>query len=225
MITTQKAKEEILSRLSCYPKIVIVGCGGCAATCQTGGSEQVKEWEEKILGGRILASIICEEPCDERLVRRDLRRVKRELEEADAILVLACGLGVQTLVDVTGKVCLPGLDSQFYGKAERLGRFFERCQACGDCLLGETGGICFLARCPKGLRNGPCEGMTDGKCEVREEQDCVWKMIYDRLEALGQLERLSKIKDPEDWSKHLPPREVIWQRGGVGKEAARLRIR
>jgi len=219
MITTQKAKEEILSMLSSYPKVVIIGCGGCAATCQTGGSEQVKEWEEKILRGKVLASIICEEPCDERLVRRDLRRIKRELEEADAILVFSCGLGVQSVMDVTDKVCLPGLNSQFYGKAERLGRFFERCQACGDCLLGETGGICLLTRCPKGLRHGPCEGMTDGKCEVREELDCVWKAVYDRLEALGQLERLSRLHDPEDWSKHLHPQELIWQPGSSAKEA------
>jgi ferredoxin len=219
MITTQKAKDEILSLLSPYGKIVIIGCGGCAATCQSGGSEQVKEWEEKTLGGKVVGSIICEEPCDERLVRRDLRRLKKELVEAEAILVMACGLGVQTLVDVTGKVCLPALDSQFYGKAERLGKFFERCQACGDCLLAETGGICFLTRCPKGLRNGPCEGMVDGKCEVREELDCVWKAIYDRLQSLGQLERLSRIIDPEDWSKHLHPQEMIWQRGGPGKEA------
>jgi hypothetical protein len=219
MITTQKAKDEILSLLSPYGQIVLIGCGGCAATCQSGGSEQVKEWEEKTLGGKVVGSIICEEPCDERLVRRDLRRLKKELEEAEAILVMACGLGVQTLVDVTGKVCLPALDSQFYGKAERLGKFFERCQACGDCLLAETGGICFLTRCPKGLRNGPCEGMVDGKCEVREELDCVWKAIYDRLQSLGQLERLSRIIDPEDWSKHLHPQEMIWQRGGPGKEA------
>jgi hypothetical protein len=213
MITTQKSKEAVLSLLSPYAKLVIIGCGGCAATCQTGGSEQVKEWEEKILGGKVLASLISEEPCDERIIRRDLRRIKKELEEADAILVFACGLGVQTVVDITGKVCLPGLDSQFYGKAERIGRFFERCQACGDCLLGETGGICFLTRCPKGLRNGPCDGMIDGKCDVKEGLDCVWKTIYDRLEALGQVEKLSLIRDPEDWSDHLHPQEVIQQRG------------
>jgi ferredoxin len=217
MITTQKAKEAILSSLSSYDKIVLIGCGGCAATCQTGGSEQVKEWEEKILTGRVLASMVCEEPCDERLVRRDLHRIKKELEEADAILVLACGLGVQTIVDVTGKACLPGLDSQFYGKAERLGRFFERCQACGSCLLGETGGICFLARCPKGLRNGPCEDMIEGKCGVKDDLDCVWKAIYDRLQDLGQLERLNQIRDPEDWFQHLHPQQVIWERGGTGE--------
>lgn len=220
MITTQKEKEEILSLLAPYGKIIVIGCGGCAATCQTGGSEQVKEWEEKILGGKVLASLICEEPCDERLLRRDLRRIQKELEEADAVLVFACGLGVQTMVDITGKVCMPGLDSRFYGKAERLGRFFERCQACGNCLLGETGGICVQARCPKGLSHGPCEDINEGKCEVREGLDCVWKMIYDRLLSLNQLERLSPIRDPENWSQHLHPKEVVWQRGTTGTRDA-----
>jgi ferredoxin len=217
MITTQKSKEEILALLSPYSKIVIVGCGGCAATCHTGGSEQVKEWEEKILPERVLASLVCEEPCDERLVRRDLRRIKRELDRAEAILVMSCGLGVQTLADVTGKVCLPALDSHFYGKAERLGKFLERCEGCGDCLLAETGGICFLVRCPKRLSHGPCEGMVDGKCEVREEMDCVWKLIYDRLAGLGQEDRLLRIREPLDWSKRVRPRELTWSRlpGGV----------
>lgn len=33
--------------------------------------------------------------------------------------------------------------------------------------------------CPKGLRNGPCGGTLDGKCEVYSESECVWCRIHE----------------------------------------------
>jgi len=50
------------------------------------------------------------------------------------------------------------------------------CQTCGQCILSNTSLICPM-NCPKGLRNGPCGGTLDGKCEVIPEIDCVWTRI------------------------------------------------
>jgi len=50
------------------------------------------------------------------------------------------------------------------------------CQTCGQCVLSNTSLICPM-NCPKGLRNGPCGGTLDGKCEVIPEIDCVWTNI------------------------------------------------
>ncbi len=50
------------------------------------------------------------------------------------------------------------------------------CQTCGQCILTHTKLICPM-NCPKGLRNGPCGGTLDGKCEVIPELDCVWTNI------------------------------------------------
>ncbi len=50
------------------------------------------------------------------------------------------------------------------------------CQTCGQCILTHTKLICPM-NCPKGLRNGPCGGTLDGKCEVIPEIDCVWTRI------------------------------------------------
>ena len=47
------------------------------------------------------------------------------------------------------------------------------CQTCGQCILSHTKLSCPM-NCPKGLRNGPCGGTLDGKCEVLPELDCVW---------------------------------------------------
>ena len=70
------------------------------------------------------------------------------------------------------------------------------CQTCGQCILTHTAMICPM-NCPKGLRNGPCGGTLDGKCEVLPELDCVWTDI--------------EIKKKEHSSKiHLPPKQELF---------------
>ncbi|MCD6390992.1 MAG: methylenetetrahydrofolate reductase C-terminal domain-containing protein [Dehalococcoidia bacterium] len=57
--------------------------------------------------------------------------------------------------------------------------------------------------------NGPCGGTTTvGKCEVDSTRDCAWVMIYRRLKELGELDDLSKIQEPHDWSKAVRPRSL-----------------
>ncbi len=51
------------------------------------------------------------------------------------------------------------------------------CKSCGQCLLSRTGLICPMS-CPKGLRNGPCGGTIEGKCEVYPDKACVWVRIH-----------------------------------------------
>ena len=70
------------------------------------------------------------------------------------------------------------------------------CQTCGQCILTHTKLICPM-NCPKGLRNGPCGGTLDGKCEVIPELDCVWTNI--ELKKKGH--KHSKI--------HLPIKEEL----------------
>jgi len=57
-----------------------------------------------------------------------------------------------------------------------------------------------VARCSKSILNGPCGGSKDGKCEIKSEVDCAWQLIYDRLKALGQLNKLEEIIPVKDWS-------------------------
>jgi len=65
------------------------------------------------------------------------------------------------------------------------------CQTCGQCVLSHTAMICPM-NCPKGLRNGPCGGTLDGKCEVIPEMDCVWTRIENK-------------KTSKTFKVHLPP--------------------
>ncbi|HZQ68559.1 MAG TPA: methylenetetrahydrofolate reductase C-terminal domain-containing protein [Terriglobales bacterium] len=76
------------------------------------------------------------------------------------------------------------------------------CANCGDCLqdyLSYAG--CSMSRCYKELRNGPCGGSrTDGNCEARPDQPCIWNQIYLGSRALGN--------DPGRFTQILvPPRD------------------
>ena len=82
---------------------------------------------------------------------------------------------------------LPGLNTTFLGLPTEQGVWAERCAACGDCILGLTGGICPIARCSKSLLNGPCGGSEAGHCEIDPEVDCAWQLIYDRLNSKDKL--------------------------------------
>jgi ferredoxin len=92
------------------------------------------------------------------------------------------------------------LNTLFVGKEETPGHFIEVCMQCGNCVLATTVGICPLVRCAKSLLNGPCGGSVDGKCEVSPDTPCAWQLIYDRLKALGQLDKMEEIVPVRDWS-------------------------
>ena len=75
------------------------------------------------------------------------------------------------------------------------------CRMCGNCLLQETAFICPM-ECPKGMRNGPCGGVTPEKnCYVDETRKCVWYAIYKRALKTGREETLLEVLPPLDWNK------------------------
>jgi len=49
--------------------------------------------------------------------------------------------------------------------------------------------------------NGPCGGTRQGKCEIREDVDCAWYLIVERLKALGRLDDYMYLMDIKDWSR------------------------
>lgn len=212
IITVSKPVDELLTMLQPFNRVFIVGCGECATVCQTGGEEQVKRMANELSKLKEVVGVtVIESPCDERLVRRDLKNTV-EMNDIDAFLVMSCGVGVQTVSEATGAICIPALNTKFMGKVEKIGRFYERCRACGECILYETGGICPITRCAKGLLNGPCGGQADGKCEVGKWQnDCAWVLIHQRLKEIGQLNRFKKFREPRDYQLKAGPGEVIWR--------------
>ena len=75
------------------------------------------------------------------------------------------------------------------------------CRMCGNCVLQKTALICPMG-CPKGMRNGPCGGITpEKKCYIDETRECVWSCIYEKAKREGEEEMLLEVLPPLDWSK------------------------
>ena len=215
IVAEQKPLEEIKAMLAPYERVLVVGCGTCVTVCFAGGEKEVG-----ILASALrMATRIDGDPkvVDEATVQRQceweyLDTLKDRIGEYDVILSLGCGIGVQALVERFPQArVLPGLNTTFLGLPVEQGLWSERCAACGNCILDRTAGICPIARCAKQLLNGPCGGSQNGKCEVNPDLDCAWQLIYDRLEALGQLDLLLEITPAKDWSTSRDggPRKIV----------------
>lgn len=182
-------------------KVYLIGCGTCATICHTGGKSEVLDMKEKLeaAGKKVTGWMVVPTACDE-LTKYALEEQAEEVKKAEAILAMTCAFGVQTMALFADKPVYPALNTLFIGKEEAPGQFIEVCMQCGNCILAKTVGICPLVRCAKSLLNGPCGGSVEGKCEISPDTPCAWQLIYDRLEALGQLDKLEEIVAPRDWS-------------------------
>ena len=216
MITAErKPLEEITEFVKPYGRILLVGCNECVTVCAAGGRKEVgllaSALQLKFMqGGQTLdiKEMTLERQCDPEYVEE----LAPFIDQADAVLSMACGCGVQEVARRFKNLPVyPALNTKFMGASERQGVWAERCQGCGDCLLGLTGGICPIARCSKRLLNGPCGGSTGGKCEISPEVDCVWQLIWDRLKTLGMQDRYEDIMPAKDWqtSRGGGPRKII----------------
>lgn len=213
IITEQKPFVQIIDSLKGYNKIFLVGCGECATTCKTGGKDELVKMQQELEkeGKTVLGTCIPDAPCIASQIKTEFAKSMPALRQTQAILVLACGLGVQSVKDNDrlALAILPACNTLFGAVVDAQGNFYEKCSLCGECVLAETEGICPITLCPKGLLNGPCGGMDKGKCEVDKDKDCAWVLIYQELEKREKLDELKKIKVPKDFKKNLKPHKLI----------------
>ena len=208
-ITKQKTLDEIKQQLQGFDRIYVAGCGTCATMTKTGGIEEVSAMKEHLqeLGKLTTGSIVIPTACDE-LTDVAIKDNGEAIQNSDCILVMACALGVHRLSLHTDVPVIPALDTLFIGVEDSTSHFHEVCVQCGQCVLGETAGICPITRCHKGLLNGPCGGTNDGKCEVDSEKDCAWTLIYQRLEAQGRLDLMREYHPPKNYQVMPRPRTI-----------------
>ncbi len=213
IITEQKPLQEIIDSLKGYTKIFLVGCGECAATCKTGGEAQLSQMKERLeaQGKTVVGTCIPGAPCVASQIKTELARNTQAIRQAEAILVLACGLGVQSVRDNDrlGLEALPACNTLFAAVMDAGGSFYEKCSLCGECVLAVTAGICPITLCAKGLLNGPCGGMDKGKCEVDKDKDCAWVLIYRALEKKKKLDTLKVTRQPKDFKKTNKPHKLV----------------
>jgi ferredoxin len=213
IVGERKRFEEIKSYVEGCEKILVLGCGTCVAVCMAGGEKEVQ-----LLASQLRMSFKEEGKqvrVDEDTIQRQCDKeyfevLKDRIHEYDVIISMACGAGVQMAADIfENRLVVPALNTTFIGVAEREGVWSEKCRACSSCMLAETGGICPITICPKGLVNGPCGGTNHGKCEVDREKDCAWTLIYRRLESLGRLNQIREIHPARNYRVQTTPSKII----------------
>lgn len=207
IVTTPRDWERVKKNLEELgaKSVFVMGCGECATVAHTGGEPEVIQMKAMLeqAGYEVAGWAVGAVTCHLGGTKLDMRKHAEELDRADAVLVLSCGAGVQTVADSVKKPVFPGLESLFLGSVVRHGVYEERCRTCGDCVLDKTAGICPVTSCPKGLLNGPCGGMWDGKCEVLRDRECTHVRIRQRLAEQGRGKKL--VQPPKDYSLQEKP--------------------
>jgi ferredoxin len=204
IIGDRKPLAEIQSMIEGLSKVLVVGCRGCVTVCNVGGTKEA---------GILASTLRIAARRDGRDVQIDEYTLERQcdpeyveelsdvIEDYDGAVSIACGVGPQFLSErYPEKPIFPGINTTFIGGALEHGVWAERCQACGNCLLDVTGGLCPVARCSKSLMNGPCGGSSGGKCEISPDVDCIWDMIVRKFMDQGKADQLERLMPLKNWS-------------------------
>lgn len=215
IVADKKPIEEIIEEIKNHERILILGCNECVTVCEAGGKKEVGVLASALRmyflnqGSEVkIDEITLERQCDHEY----LEEIRNVIDQYDAVVSLACGVGVQFMAEKYHSTPVyPGVNTCFLGVTEDRGLWTERCQACGQCILARTGGICPVSRCAKRVLNGPCGGSTKGTCEVHKEIACAWQLIVDRLKALDKLDDYEELSPLKDWSTDRAggPRKVV----------------
>lgn len=189
LMTKLKSKDEILSLTS--GSFFVINCHGCK---EVGFPEEEAKALEKALmeAGRLAGTITTDYVCNPTELTLRLRSCLGIIGEADAVLVLSCGVGVQTVAEYLEEYkVFAACDTIELPGFQGVTPLEYDCGQCGECFLNLTGGICPITACSKSLINGPCGGTSDsGKCEVCPDMECGWERIIQRLKAQGRLDVL-----------------------------------
>jgi len=215
IIAEQKSLDELKTLIGEAEKVLVVGCGTCVTVCFAGGAREAAitstslRMAAKLNGApKQITDTVVQRQCEWEY----LDPIEEQVRDADVVVSLGCGVGVQAIAEhFPDAWVVPGLNTCFLGMPTEQGVWAERCAACGDCVLGLTGGICPIARCSKSLLNGPCGGSENGHCEIAPDVPCAWQLIYDRLSSMDKLHVLLDLQPPKNWqkSRNGGPRKIV----------------
>jgi len=190
LMTLTKSKEAIVSQVK--GKAFIIDCHGCKEISTKQTEADVVQLitdlcSELDVTGTWVTNYVCN---PENFMHR-MKAYEAEIENADTIILLSCGVGVQTVSSLLeNKRVIAACDTYPLPGFQGVTPLEYDCKQCGECFLNLTGGICPITACSKSLVNGQCGGSKNGKCEVDPDMECGWERIYRRLEKIGRLDAL-----------------------------------
>ncbi len=215
IVADRKSLDEIQDMVKSCDNILVVGCKGCVTVCNVGGLKEVQILASALRIARKKEGRPIE--ADEKILERQcdpeyVAQLKDEINNYDAVLSMACGVGPQFLSEAyPDQRFFPAVNTTFFGGAVAHGIWEERCAGCGTCIIHYFDGMCPVARCSKSLMNGPCGGSDNGRCEISKDVVCIWDQIVEKKLAQGRLDDLLDIVPAKDWrtSRHGGPRKSI----------------
>ncbi len=197
-----KGREELVSLLDGTDNLFIVACNKCFKEFETidepdcGEFEKIAAEQGKTITGSAKVDFLCNKTQTEKKLQDMIP------EGTENVFVISCGLGIQTVADLTKIPVYAASNSLNYRGHHGMALTPKSCDACAQCYLNITGGICPIVDCSKSLVNGQCGGAKNGKCEVDSSKDCAWEKIHKKLEKQGRLsEFLDQPIQVRDYSK------------------------
>ena len=188
LITELKNKETILG--AAKGKLFAIVCHGCKEIYFP-EAEANAFLAELAAEGRLTGSVTTEYICNDNNLQLWIEKHHDAISDADTVLVLSCGVGVQTTAGLLPeKRVIAGCDTYALPGFQGVTPLEHDCGQCGQCYLNLTGGICPITACSKSLINGQCGGAKKGKCEVDPNMECGWERIYQKLKAIGRLDAM-----------------------------------
>ena len=181
-----KSEEELKDLLAEKDNFFVVACNKCFKEFETTQEPECRclmdlaEAQGKHITGSVNIDFLCNK------VQTEKKLAGIVPEETQNVVVISCGLGVQTVADLEKVPTFTATNSLNYVGHHGMALTKKTCGACAQCYLNVTGGICPIVDCSKSLVNGQCGGAKNGKCEIDPKKDCAWEKIYQRLEKQGR---------------------------------------
>ena len=185
-----KATEELTQLLSGKDNLFVIACNKCFKEFETMNEPDCETFvklaqeQGKTVTGVAKADFLCNKTKAEKGLKAMIP------EGTEHVAVISCALGIQTVADVSQMSVIAASDSLNYTGHHGMALTKKACDACAQCYLTMTGGICPIVDCSKSLINGQCGGAKNGKCEVCADKDCAWEKIQQKLASQGRLEEL-----------------------------------
>ena len=197
-----KSSDELASVLDGKDNLFVIACNKCFKEFETVDEPDCDEFLKFAAdqGKNVTGSAKFDFLCNKMHTERKLQDLIPEGTEN--VVVISCGLGIQTVADLAGKPVVAASNTLNYRGHHGMALTKKSCDACAQCYLNITGGVCPIVDCSKSLVNGQCGGAKNGKCEVDPNKDCAWEKIYQRLAKQGRLEEfLNQPVQVRDFSK------------------------